>query len=42
MIDDNKIGCDVCGHKTDSLLGLRLKTLPNVLIVTLGRFEFDY
>jgi len=41
MTGDNKIGCDNCGVRTDSLLGVKICSVPNVLIVTLGRFEFD-
>lgn len=41
MTGDNKIGCDICGTRTDSLLGMRISTVPNILIVTLARFEFD-
>lgn len=42
MSGSNGIHCELCAQKTDSLLGLRLVTLPNILIVTLSRFEFDY
>lgn len=41
MSGGNQISCNNCGTKTDSLLGLRLRSLPNILIVTFGRFEFD-
>lgn len=41
MTGDNKIGCDICGTRTDSLLGQKICSVPNILIITLGRFEFD-
>lgn len=34
--------CDRCGKKTESIKGLRLDTLPDVLLLQLKRFDFDY
>ena len=42
MFGSNGIECGNCMEKADSLMGVRLKSLPNIVIVSLGRFEFNY
>lgn len=42
MEGDNKIFCDVCQSKQDMWLGTQFKHFPNVLVLTLNRFTFDY
>jgi ubiquitin carboxyl-terminal hydrolase 40 len=42
MDGDNKIFCDACDQKRDMWLGTKLKALPNILVFTFRRFEFDY
>ena len=42
MEGDNKIFCETCQAKQDMWLGTKLKSLPNILVLTLTRFTFDY
>ena len=42
MDGDNKINCEQCNTKRTCHKHLLLKTLPNILVISLKRFEFDY
>ena len=42
MDGDNKINCEQCNEKRTCHKHLLLKTLPNILVISLKRFEFDY
>ena len=42
LTDGNKVECDVCGKKTESVKGLQLAELPEILLLQLKRFDFDY
>jgi ubiquitin C-terminal hydrolase len=42
MSGSDKVECEVCGTKTDSVKGLRLASLPDILLLQLKRFDFDY
>ena len=42
MDGDNQIYCELCQSKQDMWLGSRLNQLPDTLIFTLNRFDFDY
>ena len=43
MLDgNNKFKCDICDKKYPTLKRTSIKTLPNMLILVLKRFEFDY
>ena len=42
MDGDNKINCENCKTKRICHKHLILKTLPNILVISLKRFEFDY
>ena len=42
MDGDNKINCEDCKTKRTCHKHLILKTLPNILVISLKRFEFDY
>ncbi len=42
MSGDNKIECENCESRQDSMMGTKLKSLPPVLTLSLSRFEFDY
>ena len=42
MDGDNKINCEQCKAKRTCHKQLLLKTLPNILVISLKRFEFDY
>ena len=43
MLDgDNKYLCEKCNKKYPTLKRTSIKTLPNMLILVLKRFEFDY
>jgi ubiquitin carboxyl-terminal hydrolase 47 len=37
----SQVMCDVCAKKTDAEKGLRLHTLPTLLMLQLKRFDFD-
>lgn len=39
---DNAYFCERCSKKVSAVKRVSLKKLPNYLIVTLKRFEFDY
>ena len=39
---DNKLFCDNCNEKTDTLKGQKINKLPPILTVDLNRFDFDY
>lgn len=39
---DNAYACDHCDEKVTALRRVCIKKLPNVLIVVLRRFEYDY
>ena len=41
MYGDNKIECETCGKKTDHEISHKVRKLPSILNVTLGRFIFD-
>ncbi|KAG5183595.1 hypothetical protein JKP88DRAFT_316761 [Tribonema minus] len=42
MEGDNKVECDKCGTKKDSMRRTSLGALPNLLILHLKRFDLDY
>ena len=42
MEGDNKINCEQCKTKRICHKHLLLKSLPNILVISLKRFEFDY
>ena len=42
MDGDNKINCEECKTKRICHKRLLLKSLPNILVISLKRFEFDY
>ena len=42
MDGDNKINCEICKIKRNCHKHLIFKSLPNILVVILKRFEFDY
>jgi ubiquitin carboxyl-terminal hydrolase 40 len=42
FFDSNRLTCDVCNEKTDSLMGAKIQRLPPVLNFCLLRFEFDF
>lgn len=42
MNEYNQVLCDSCNKKQDMWLGTNIKILPNVLVFTLNRFDFDY
>jgi len=42
MDGDNKINCEQCNTKRICHKHLLLKSLPNILVICLKRFEFDY
>jgi ubiquitin carboxyl-terminal hydrolase 40 len=39
---DNKLFCDNCNEKTDTLKGQKIQKLPPILQIDLLRFDFDY
>ena len=39
---DNKLFCESCNEKTDTLKGYRIQKLPPILTIDLNRFDFDY
>ena len=42
MEGSNKVSCDRCKKKTDTILRSALSTLPNMLILSLKRFDLDF
>ena len=42
MSGDNKIICDECKTKRVCHKKLKLKSLPNILVISLKRFDYDY
>ena len=42
MDGDNKINCEVCNVKRTCYKRQIFKSLPNILVIALKRFEFDY
>ena len=38
----NKLFCEACMEKTDTLKGYRIQKLPPILTIDLNRFDFDY
>ena len=42
MEGDNKINCDICNEKKSCNKRQIFKNLPNILLIVLKRFEFDY
>ena len=42
MDGDNKVNCDACNKKTDTVLRTAISKLPKVLTVSLKRFDLDY
>ena len=42
MDGDNKINCEICKIKRNCHKRLIFKSLPNILVIILKRFEFDY
>jgi ubiquitin carboxyl-terminal hydrolase 9/24 len=42
MEGDNQVFCDECKKNTDTVLRTAISTLPNMLILSLKRFDLDY
>ncbi|XP_029442746.1 uncharacterized protein LOC115082692 isoform X2 [Rhinatrema bivittatum] len=42
MDEDNEIYCDQCQHKTTTNLKYMVKELPQILVIQLKRFEFNF
>jgi ubiquitin carboxyl-terminal hydrolase 9/24 len=42
MEGDNKVYCERCKRKTDTILRTSISFLPDVLILSLKRFDLDY
>jgi ubiquitin carboxyl-terminal hydrolase 9/24 len=42
MEGDNQVFCDQCKKNTDTVLRTAISTLPNVLILSLKRFDLDF
>ena len=42
MEGSNKVYCDRCRRKTDTVLRTAISTLPNVLVLSLKRFDLDF
>ena len=42
MEGSNRVSCDVCKKKTDTILRTAISTMPNMLILSLKRFDLDY
>ncbi|PRP87509.1 ubiquitin domain-containing protein [Planoprotostelium fungivorum] len=42
LVDDNKYFCDKCNRAVETLKRCVIKDLPNMLLLHLKRFEFDY
>ena len=42
MDGDNKINCEICKIKRTCHKHLIFKSLPNIFVIILKRFEFDY
>lgn len=42
MDGSNKVFCDRCNSKTDTILRTAISTLPNMLVLSLKRFDLDF
>jgi ubiquitin carboxyl-terminal hydrolase 34 len=42
LVGDNKYFCDTCNRSVETLKRCCVKYLPNILVVHLKRFEFDF
>ena len=42
MAGDNKINCEECNTKRVCHKQLKIKNLPNILVISLKRFDYDY
>ena len=42
MAGDNKINCEECNTKRICYKQLKIKNLPNILVISLKRFDYDY
>mmetsp|Transcript_43869 Transcript_43869/g.105841 ORF Transcript_43869/g.105841 Transcript_43869/m.105841 type:complete len:3072 (+) Transcript_43869:108-9323(+) len=42
MDGSNKVFCDRCNRKTDTILRTAISTLPNMLVLSLKRFDLDF
>ncbi len=42
MEGDNKVNCERCKKKTDTVLQTAISRLPNMLVLSLKRFDLDY
>ena len=42
MSGDNKINCEECNTKRVCHKQLKIKNLPNILVISLKRFDYDY
>ena len=42
MAGDNKINCEQCNTKRICHKKLKIKALPNILVISLKRFDYDY
>ena len=42
MDGENKVSCDSCGRRTKSVLRTTISKLPDVLVLSLKRFDLDY
>ncbi len=41
MKGNNQITCDLCGKKTDHEISHKLRRVPRILHITVGRFIYD-
>jgi ubiquitin C-terminal hydrolase len=42
LVGDNQYHCDACQRRVDALLNVSYRKLPEVLILCLFRFEYDF
>jgi ubiquitin C-terminal hydrolase len=42
MVHPNQVTCDVCGCKCDAHKGIKLRSLPAILTLSLNRFTYDW
>lgn len=42
LSEGNQYFCEVCQKKVDALKGVKIKSLPDILQISLNRFEFDF
>lgn len=42
MEGSNKVNCDRCKKKTDTIIRTAISTLPNLLVLSLKRFDLDF